>query len=70
MSDPTDQQKERPASARGEAAWKEARDRVARRNADARTAGKRRRQDYERRREGIRREVERRAEPGGRPQAR
>lgn len=36
------------SSSRGEAAWKEARERVASRNADARKRGKQRRETYER----------------------
>jgi hypothetical protein len=43
------------SSSRGEAAWKEARDRVASRNADARKDGKQRRDSYERSREDARR---------------
>jgi hypothetical protein len=47
------------SSARGEAAWKEARERVAERNHAARKAGKRRREAYERQREEARRAAER-----------
>jgi hypothetical protein len=54
----TDPQKE-PAK-RGEAAWLAARDRVAERNAEARKAGKQRREAYERQREGVREDAERR----------
>jgi hypothetical protein len=43
------------SSSRGEAAWKEARDEVASRNAEARKAGKQRRETYERTREDARR---------------
>jgi hypothetical protein len=43
------------SSSRGEAAWKETRDRVASRNADARKDGKQRRDSYERSREDARR---------------
>jgi hypothetical protein len=43
------------SSSRGEAAWKEARERVASRNADARKQGKQRRETYERKREEARR---------------
>jgi hypothetical protein len=43
------------SSSRGEAAWKETRDRVASRNADARKDGKQRRESYERSREEARR---------------
>jgi hypothetical protein len=43
------------SSGRGEAAWKETRDEVAARNAEARKEGKRRRESYERSREEARR---------------
>jgi hypothetical protein len=43
------------SSSRGEAAWKETRDRVASRNADARKQGKQRRESYERSRDDARR---------------
>ncbi len=43
------------SSSRGETAWKETRDRVASRNADARKQGKQRRESYERNREEARR---------------
>jgi len=43
------------SSGRGEAAWKEARERVASRNADARKQGKQERETYERTREDARR---------------
>jgi hypothetical protein len=42
------------SSTRGEQAWKEARERVASRNAEARKAGKREREAYERGRENVR----------------
>jgi hypothetical protein len=42
------------SSTRGEQAWKEARERVASRNAEARKAGKREREAYERDRENAR----------------
>jgi hypothetical protein len=42
------------SSTRGEQAWKEARERVASRNAEARRAGKREREAYERDRESAR----------------
>lgn len=42
-------------SARGEAAWHEARDGIASRNADARRAGKIERETYERDREAMKR---------------
>jgi len=41
-----EEHQERP-SKRGEAAWAEARDAVSKRNADARRAGKKRREAYE-----------------------
>jgi hypothetical protein len=41
-------------STRGEAAWKETREGVASRNADARKAGKAERETYEREREALR----------------
>jgi len=37
-----------PAAKRGEAAWKEARDRIAERNDATRKAGKKQREEYER----------------------
>jgi hypothetical protein len=43
------------SSTRGESAWKEARERVASRNAEARKAGKVEREAYERERETARR---------------
>lgn len=43
------------SSTRGEQAWKEAMEDVASRNAEARKAGKRRREEYERGREDLRR---------------
>jgi hypothetical protein len=43
------------SSARGDQAWKEVTDRVASRNADARKAGKSRRETYERNRADVRR---------------
>jgi hypothetical protein len=43
------------SSTRGEQAWKEATDRVASRNAEARKAGKREREAYEQGRENLRR---------------
>jgi hypothetical protein len=41
-------------STRGDAAWKEAREAVASRNADARKTGKAERETYEREREAVR----------------
>ena len=52
-------QAEKPAK-RGEAAWKEAKERVAERNAQARKAGKQQRQDYERQKAETRQKAERR----------
>jgi hypothetical protein len=43
------------SSTRGEQAWKEATDRVASRNAEARKAGKLQREAYERERANVRR---------------
>jgi len=40
-------------SGRGDAAWQEARDKIASRNADARRAGKVERETYEREREAM-----------------
>jgi hypothetical protein len=54
----TEPQKEH--AKRGEAAWLAARDQVARRNDEARKAGKKRREAYEREREVARQEAERR----------
>jgi hypothetical protein len=52
-------QQEEPAK-RGEAAWAAAREEVAKRNAQARKAGKRRREAYELERRDARRAAERR----------
>jgi hypothetical protein len=46
------------SSTRGEQAWKEARERIASRNAEARKAGKREREAYERSRENARQAAE------------
>jgi hypothetical protein len=46
------------SSARGESAWKEARERVAVRNEAARKSGKRVRDAYQREREDVRRAAE------------
>jgi hypothetical protein len=43
------------SSTRGEQAWKETRERIAARNAEARKAGKQRREAYERERDSLRR---------------
>jgi hypothetical protein len=58
MSDQTDHQEEQATGKRGEAAWKEARERVDQRNAAARKLGKQRRQAYERGRDEARRAAE------------
>jgi hypothetical protein len=55
MSDQAD----KPAK-RGEAAWKEAKEKVAERNAQARKAGKQQRQDYENQKAAERQKAERR----------
>jgi hypothetical protein len=61
VSDQADGHEEWTASARGEAAWKEAKERVAERNVQARKAGKQRRESYERERaEALRAAEERR----------
>jgi hypothetical protein len=49
-----------PVSKRGEAAWKEAKERVAERNEQARKAGKQRREASERQRDEARRVAEHR----------
>jgi hypothetical protein len=46
------------SSTRGETAWKEQRERIASRNADARKQGRESRESYERRREQARRAAE------------
>jgi hypothetical protein len=55
---------DRRSSARGEAAWNEARERVAARNRAARKAGMERREAYERERQRVRREAERERQAG------
>ena len=50
------------SSARGEAAWKEAIDRVAERNKEAKKSGRQQRADYEAKGEQHRRELERKRE--------
>ena len=52
-------QVEKPAK-RGEAAWKEAKERVAERNAKARKEGKQQRQNYERKKAEERQRAEQR----------
>ena len=59
MTDQSDRQPE--SSARGEAAWKQAREAVAARNQRAQKAGRERRKAYERRREHARRAADARA---------
>jgi hypothetical protein len=56
-------------SARGEAAWKEERERIAARNEQARKAGRQRRESYEREREQARRLAERRRSEAARAAA-
>jgi hypothetical protein len=56
-------------SARGEAAWKEEKERIAARNEQARKAGRQRRESYEREREQARREAERRRSEAARAAA-
>jgi hypothetical protein len=46
------------SAARGESAWKEARDQVASRNQEARKAGKLRRETYQRERDAVRQAAE------------
>jgi hypothetical protein len=59
MTDQPDRQAE--SSARGEAAWKQAREAVAARNERAQRAGREERQAYERKRDDARRAAEARA---------
>jgi hypothetical protein len=49
-----DDQSDWKASTRGEQAWKDARERIASRNAEARRSGKQEREAYERSRENAR----------------
>jgi hypothetical protein len=55
-----ERQEEQPVSTRGEAAWKEVKDRIAERNEKARKAGKLRREAHERQRQEARQAAERR----------
>jgi hypothetical protein len=64
MPDQTDSQPQPPPAKRGEAAWKEARERIAQRNAQARKAGKQRLEAHHRQVEEGRRK-ERRDRGGG-----
>ena len=50
MSDNQEQQEPRESAKRGEAAWKEERERIAKRNDQARKAGREQRETYERER--------------------
>ena len=59
MTDQSDGQSE--SSARGEAAWKQAREAIATRNQRAQKAGREQRQAYERGRDDVRRAAEARA---------
>lgn len=59
MTDQSDRHSE--SSARGEAAWKQAREAVAERNQRAQKAGRERREAYERQRDDARRAAEARA---------
>jgi hypothetical protein len=58
MSDPADQENTEQQAPRGEAAWKEQKDRIAARNAEAKKSGKERREAYEQQRETLRRGAE------------
>ena len=60
----TDPNEEKPVSKRGEAAWKEARDRIAERNEQVSKAGRKQREDYERGRieDRVEADVRRRSE--------
>jgi hypothetical protein len=60
MSDEPGKPDESPPKKRGEAAWKEEKERIAERNARARKAGMERRQVYERQKAEGRQAVERR----------
>jgi hypothetical protein len=60
MSDQAEDRPEQPTAKRGEAAWKEERERVAERNDRARKLGKQQRQAYERGRDKARQAAERR----------
>jgi hypothetical protein len=59
MSEQSEEQAQQTTSKRGEAAWKEAREKVAERNDQARKAGKERRQAYEHQKADARRAAER-----------
>lgn len=63
MSDEPNRLEGRPK--RGEAAWREARERVAKRNAEARKAGKQRREAHNRQIEENRQAAERERHPRG-----
>ena len=59
MSDSAEQPEQQPSAARGEAAWKEAKERIAARNERARKEGKARRAAYDAERNAARRKRER-----------
>ena len=60
MSDQSEAQEGKPVSKRGEAAWKETKDRIAERNAKTRSAGKQRREAHDRERADARRAADQR----------
>jgi hypothetical protein len=60
MTDQPGDQEERVSSARGEAAWKAAKERVAERNEQVRKSGKQRREAFEREKAQARAASERR----------
>ena len=60
MSEQPEPKQQQPVSKRGEAAWKETKDRIAERNVQARKAGKQRREAQELQREETRRAAEQR----------
>jgi hypothetical protein len=60
MNDEPGDREERTTTARGEAAWKAAKERVAERNEQARKSGKQRREAFERQRAEARAAAERR----------
>jgi hypothetical protein len=60
VSEQPESQQQKSASKRGEAAWKETKDRIAERNVQARKAGKQRREAQELQREETRRAAEQR----------
>jgi hypothetical protein len=60
VADQAEHREDGAVAKRGEAKWKEAKERVAERNSQARKAGKQRREAYERQRAEVRRVAERR----------